>query len=124
LSGWSRYTGLNLCHALTDNSRVEFRWAGSSLDADKITHWVIFLNRLLDAANTRNAQMPREQVENTRAGLQKMLVTLGLLQNTRVWTVNKDLAPTRRYLIKRWKQLNTAQLKSRPRRHRQPALAV
>lgn len=118
LSGWARYTGLNLSHALSDNSRVEFRWAGSSLDAEKITSWVVFLNRLVDAANTRNAQMPQAQVENNRAGLQKMLVTLGLLQNTRVWTVAKDLAPTRRYLIRRWKQLNVDQLKGRRRRRR------
>ena len=111
-------TIVNLCHILTDNSRVEFRWAGSSLDAEKITSWVVFLNRLVDAANIRNAQTPREQVENNRAGLQKMLVTLGLLQNTRVWTVGKDLAPTRRYLIRRWKQLNADQLKRRPRHNR------
>lgn len=77
---------------------------------------MVFLNRLVDAANTRNAQTPREQVHNNRAGLQKMLVTLGLLQNTRVWTVGKDLAPYRKYLIRRWKQLNTDQLKARPRR--------
>jgi hypothetical protein len=124
LSGWSRYTGVNLCHILSDNSRVEFRWAGSSLDADKITAWVVFLNRLVDAANTRNAQTPREQVENTRAGLNKMLVTIGLLQNTRVWTVGKDLAPTRRYLIRRWKQLNTDQLKRRARRRRVAAVTL
>ena len=56
----------------------------------KISHWVIFLNRLLDAANIRNAR-PRQQVDNTRHGLQKMFVTLGLLGNTRVWKVSKDL---------------------------------
>jgi hypothetical protein len=115
LAGWSRYTGINLCHILSDNSRVEFRWAASSLDAEKITGWVAFLNRLVDAANTRNCQTPHEQVENTRAGLHKMLVTLGLLQNTRVWTVGKDLAPVRRFLIRRWKQLNADLLKGRSR---------
>jgi hypothetical protein len=51
-----------------------------------------------------------------------MLITLGLLGNTRVWSVSKDLAPYRKYLVKRWKQLNTAQLKGRPRRR--PVLAV
>jgi hypothetical protein len=85
------------------------------LDAEKITGWVAFLNRLVDAANTRNCQTPHEQVENTRAGLHKMLVTLGLLQNTRVWTVGKDLAPVRRFLIRRWKQLNADLLKGRSR---------
>jgi hypothetical protein len=118
LTGWSRYTGINMTHVLSDNSRIEFRWGGGSLDADKITSWVVFLNRLVDAATIRNCQTPKEQVENNRAGLQKMLVTLGLLQNTRVGTVGKDLAPTRRYLIRRWKQLNTDQLKRRPRHNR------
>ena len=123
LRGWTRYTGLNLCHVRSGNSRVEFRYAGSSLDADKIIAWIVFLNRLLDAANTRNAQTPREQVANTRAGLQKMLVTLGLLGNTRVWSVSKELAPYRKYLVKRWKQLNADQLKGRSR-CRRPVLAV
>ena len=109
LGHWQRYSGLNLCHATGDNPRVEFRWHSGSLDAEKITHWVAFLNRLMDAANTRNCQTPREQVANTRQGLQKMLVTLGLLTNTRVWKVAKDLAPTRRYLLKRWKALNPDQ---------------
>lgn len=125
LAGWARYTGVNMNHVLSDNSRIEFRWGGSSLDAEKITSWVVMLNRLVDAATTRNAQTPREQVENNRAGLQKMLVTLGLLTNTRVWTASKDLAPYRRYIIRRWKQLNTDQLKRRARRrHRVAAVTL
>lgn len=120
LGNFTRYCGLNMTHCLSGNSRIEARWAGGSLDYAKISHWVIFLNRLLDAANIRNAQTPRQQVENSRHGLQKMFVTLGLLGNTRVWKVSKDLAPTRKYLLKRWRSLNCPLGKS----SRRPALAA
>jgi hypothetical protein len=113
LNGWDRYVGLNASHLTGDNPRVEFRWAGGSLNGGRILHWVAFLNRLMDCAFTRNCQTPREQVANTRHGLQKTLVTLGLLTNTRVWKVAADLAPTRRFLIQRWKHFNTDQLKKR-----------
>ena len=122
LTYWQRYIGVNCCYMLSENSRVEFRWHGGSLDAEKISSWVVLLNRLLDCAHTRNCQTPKSQVENSRHGLRKMMVTLGLLTNSRVWTVAKELAPTRRYLIRHWKQLNTDQLKKSRRRCRHTRL--
>lgn len=104
LAGWDRCHGLNLTHLCGDGPRVEFRYHQGTLDADKSRHWRNLCLRLVDHACTRTCKAADKQLANDRAGLERMLVSLGLKPNSRVYAkVAPELRATGKYLLRRWK---------------------
>jgi hypothetical protein len=110
LGHFERYQALNWSNLFNDDGapRVEFRYHQGTLDAVKAVHWARFCTQILNHAATRSCQASPEQVPATKAGLQKLLTTVGFKVNTRVYSkVWPELRQTGRYyLLKRWKQLN------------------
>jgi hypothetical protein len=107
LAGYDRYWGFNLTHAFGSTPRIEFRQHQGSLDFEKLRHWRNLCLRLVDHSLQRNCKATPRPLTNDKASLMRMLVTLGLKPNTRVFkTVDPDLRETGRFLLRRWKQLN------------------
>ena len=110
LSGISRQSGVNWTHLWGDEPRIEYRYHGGTLDVEKARHWSRLLLRLTDHACARRCKAAPSQLANSRANLDKMLTTLGLKVNSRVYAkVDPELRQTGRYLLKRWKSLNAAE---------------
>jgi len=109
LSGVSRQSGVNFGHLWGHEPRIEFRYHGGSLCEEKARHWARLLLRLTDHACTRRCKAAPSQLENSRSSLDKMLTTLGLKVNSRVYSkVDPELRETGRFLLKRWKHLNAS----------------
>jgi hypothetical protein len=107
LSQFDRYYGLNLTHLWEDSPRVELRYGSGTLESDKARHWARFCTRLVDHAVTRTCQASPSPLENTRKSLERMLVSIGLKVNSKVYaTVAPELRETGRFVLKRWKQFN------------------
>jgi hypothetical protein len=110
LAGYDRYWGFNLTHTFGSTPRIEFRQHQGSLDFEKLRHWRNLCLRLVDHSLQRNCKASPKPLANDKASLMRMLVTLGLKPNTRVFkTVDPELRETGRFLLRRWKQLNAQQ---------------
>jgi hypothetical protein len=103
-----RYAAVNFVNLLNpDRMTVEFRMHQGTTDWAKLRAWVLFTQRLIEHAVARSCQYSRTPLPNTRAGLNAMLITLGLKPNNRVYQkVDKDLRLVGKYLLKRWQQFN------------------
>lgn len=107
LGGLSRQHGINWTHLWSAEPRIEYRYHGGTLDVEKARHWARFLLRLTDHATMRRCRSAKSQYGNSRPNLDKMMTTLGLRVNSRVYAkVAPELRDTGRYLLKRWKSLN------------------
>lgn len=107
LSQYDRYSGLNLSHLFDASPRIELRHHQGTLDPIKARHWLRFALQVVQHVVTRNCQAARQQLNNDRMGLEKVLVTAGFKVNTRVYgKVAPELRQTGRYLLKRWKSFN------------------
>lgn len=104
---WSRYFFVNLTHLFNGSHRVEIRAHQGTLDHSKVTHWIIFLNRLLDHAALRNCQTTKEIAPNNRIALERLLTTCGFKKTTGIYSkVSPEIEKTRGYIISRWKSFN------------------
>lgn len=109
LVGYDRYWGFNLTHVFGPRPRIEFRQHQGSLDYEKLRHWRNLCLRLIDHSLQRECKAAPKPLSNDKASLMRLLVTLGLKPNTRVFTVvDPELRETGRFLLRRWKALNTA----------------
>ena len=116
MSGHPRSSGFNPIHLFSDSPRWESRYHGGTLDAEKARHWLRLMLRLTDHACLRTCKTAKVQLPNDRQSLDKMLVTIGLKVNSRVYaTVSPELRETGRFLLNRWKSLNADQPQSLPR---------
>lgn len=107
LGSLSRQHGVNWTHLWSGEPRIEYRYHGGTLDVEKARHWARFLLRLTDHACIRRCKAAKGQLQNNRANLDKMLTTLGLKVNSRVYAkVAPELRETGRYLRKRWTKLS------------------
>lgn len=107
LAQWNRRHGLNLCHVLDSEPRVELRHHHATLDAEKARHWMRLLNRIVEHAVTRNCAAASRQVENTRKGLEAFRYTVGLKSNPKIYAkISSELKETNRWLLRRWKHFN------------------
>lgn len=107
LAGWQRQSGLNLTHVVESEPRVEFRYHGGTLDAEKARYWMRLINRLIEHSVTRSCQAARQQVANDRKGFEAMRYTIGLRSNAGIYAkVEPELRETSKYLLKRWKEFN------------------
>ena len=106
-----RYAALNFTNLLSpERQTVEFRVHQGTVDWQKLRAWVLFTQRLVEHAVARSCQLTPEPLKNSRAGLNAMLITVGLKPNSRIYgTVNKDLRQVGRYLLKRWRHFNQPQ---------------
>jgi len=103
----TRYYGLNVNHLWGVEPRVEYRWHQGTLDVEKARHWARFVLRLTDHAVTRDCRSATKQLANERANLDKMLISIGLKVNTRVYAkVAPELRGTGRHLLARWKHFH------------------
>lgn len=110
---FDRYWGFNLTHVFGTRPRVEFRQHHGTLDPDKLVHWRNLCLRMLDHAVQRSCKAAANPLPNDKASLVRMLVTLGMKPNTRVFKiVDPELRQTGRFLLRRWKQLNGPTLPS------------
>ena len=106
---------MNWSHLWGAAPRIEYRYHGGTLDVEKARHWARFLLRLTDHSTMRRCKSSRSKLDNNRENLDKMLVTLGLKVNSRVYAkVAPELRETGRYLLKRWKALNAAEDSANP----------
>lgn len=120
LSRHPRTSGFNPIHLFDSSPRWESRYHGGTLDAEKARHWLRLMLRLTDHACNRTCKASKIQLPNDRESLDKMLVTIGLKVNSRVYaTVSPELRETGRYLLSRWKKLNSDQPQAMPRQRRQ-----
>jgi hypothetical protein len=102
-----RYWAFNLTHVFGPLPRIEFRHHHGSLDFEKLRHWRNLCLRLVDHSIQRSCKAASSQLGMDKASLLRMLVTLGLKPNTRVFkSVDPELRATGRFLLRRWKQLN------------------
>lgn len=129
MQGHPRTSGFNPLHLFDESPRWEARYHGGTLSADKARHWLRFMLRLTDHATVRTCKAAKTQLQNDRAGLDKMLISLGLRVNTRVYSkVSPELRETGRFLLSRWKQLNSDQPQTLARHRRrashQDAIAI
>ena len=105
--------GLNLAHIcscrhLSYNPRVEFRYHHGTLSPVKARHWTRFCLQMMEHAITRNCQASC-QIENTRRGLERLLVSCGFKVNNQIYgKISPELRETGRFLIQRWKHFNGA----------------
>ena len=107
LSSVPRNSGVNWAHLWGSSPRIEFRYHGGTLDAEKARHWARFMIRLTDHACMRTCKASPTQLPNTRQNFDKMATTLGLKVNSRVYSkVAPELRETGRFLLKRWKQFD------------------
>lgn len=106
-AGLERYWAINLTHLFGSSPRIEFRHHHGTLEFEKARHWRNLCVRLLDHAVQRNCKATKAQLLNDKESLGRMLVTLGLKPNTRVYAkVEPELRATGRFLLKRWHELN------------------
>ena len=64
--------------------------------------------RLTDHAAMRTCKTATEQLPNDRINLNRMLTTIGLKVNSRVYAkVAPELRETGRFLLRRWKAFNS-----------------
>ena len=120
LAHWNRRTGLNLTHLFDPAPRIEFRWHHGTLDAEKARHWLRFLLQLVEHAVNRNCQGTDEPLPADRRGVERLLVSLGLKVNSRIYSrVCPELRETGAYLLNRWKHFNgkvaLASVKAKPK---------
>ena len=102
-----RTSGFNVIPMFNSDPRWESRYHGGTLDVDKARHWLRFMLRITDHACQRTCKAAKSQHPNTRDSLDKMLVTLGLKVNSRVYAkVSPELRETGAFLLNRWKSLN------------------
>jgi hypothetical protein len=107
LSHFNRYHGLNLTHLFSDSPRIEMRYSHSTLDPAKARHWARLCTRLVDHAVTRTCQAAPAPLPNDRKSLERLLVTVGLKANSKVYNqIQPELRETGRWVLKRWKQFN------------------
>jgi len=103
--------GLNLSHIcsgrhLSSNPRVEFRYHHGTLSPIKARHWTRFCLAMVEHAVTRNCQSS-SQVENSRRGLERLLVSCGFKVNNQIYgKVSPELRETGKWLIQRWRHFN------------------
>ena len=110
LTGWDRRTALNLTHVFEDSPHVEYRYHQGTLDADKARHWLRMCLQLTEHSVKRNCQATTKQVENSRSGLERLLVSCGFKVNAGIYAqVSPELRETGRYLLKRYKAFNGPQ---------------
>lgn len=107
LAGMDRYCAFNMTHLFGAGPRIEFRHHHGSLDFEKLKHWRNLCLRLIDHSIQRTCKASPVQLPNDKASLLRMLVTLGLKPNTRVFAkVEPELRATGRFLLRRWNRLN------------------
>jgi len=107
LSRFDRYFGLNLVHIWDDVPRIELRYGSGTLETDKARHWAQFCSRLVDHACLRTCQAAPASLSNDRKGLERMLVSIGLKVNSKVYSVvAPELRETGKFTLKRWKNFN------------------
>jgi hypothetical protein len=106
-----RHVGLNFLNLLSpERLTVEFRVHQGTTDWAKLRAWVLFTQRLVEHAVARSCQFSPKPLENSRAGLNAMLISVGLKPNNRVNSkVDKDLRQVGKYLLKRWRHFNQPQ---------------
>ena len=110
MQGHPRTSGFNAIHLFDSSPRWESRYHGGTLDAEKARHWLRLMLRLTDHACLRTCKAAKSQLPNDRQSLDKMLVTIGLKVNSRVYAkVSPELRETGRFLLARWKNLNAEQ---------------
>jgi len=109
LGSLPRQSGVNLTHLWeSDSPRIEYRWHQGTLEEQKARHWALFLLRLTDHAAIRTCKTATEQLANDRTNLNRMLTTIGLKVNSRVYAkVALELRETGRFLLRRWKAFNS-----------------
>ncbi len=106
-AGLERYWAFNLTHLFGGSPRIEFRHHHGSLDFDKLLHWKNLCLRLIDHAIQRTCKASPNPLPNDKASMLRMLVTLGMKPNTRVFPkVDPELRATGRFLLRRWQKLN------------------
>ena len=114
-----RSSGVNWTHMWGSEPRVEYRYAASTLNVQKARHWARLMLRMTDHAVARTCKLTKVQLPNERASLDKMLTTIGLKVNSKVYSVvDPELRESGRYLLKRWKELNSDQEHSLSRSRR------
>jgi len=105
-----RYSGLNLTN-ITNRERltVEWRHHQGTIDWEKIKSWILFTQRMVEHAVRRSCHYDPQPVQNTRAGLNALLTTIGLRPNNRIYPqVDKELRTVGRYLLRRWRHFNVS----------------
>ncbi len=106
-AGLERYWAFNMTHLFGGAPRIEFRHHHGSLDFEKILHWKNLCLRLIDHSIQRNCKASPSPLPNDKASMLRMLVTLGMKPNTRVFPkVDPELRATGRFLLRRWQILN------------------
>lgn len=125
---WSRRTGLNLNHVLSNSPRIEFRYHQGTLDVDKARHWYRLMVRLVDHATTRSCQASTKgQVPNTRKGFDSFRHCIGLRTHPGIYSqVDSDLRETSRYLLMRHKHFARLAVETRseiPSQHARSSMA-
>ncbi len=121
----NRYGGLNLTN-LTNRERltVEWRIHQGTTDPIKIKNWILATQRWVEHAVTRNCHYRPEPMQNTREGINALLVTTGLKGNSRIYSkVDKDLRLIGKYLLRRWKKFNVPE-DHKAKRHSKAAVAA
>lgn len=106
-AGLERYWAFNLTHLFGGAPRIEFRHHHGSLDFEKLLHWKNLCLRLIDHSIQRTCKASPNPLPNDKASMLRMLVTLGMKPNTRVFPkVDPELRATGRFLLRRWQKLN------------------
>jgi hypothetical protein len=107
LSRFDRYHGLNLTHLFGDSPRIEVRHHQGTLNPQTARMWLRFCLQMVQHAVTRNCQAADFTLPNDRNSLDKLLVTIGLKVNSRVYAkVAPELRECGRYILRRWKHFN------------------
>ena len=89
LAAYDRYQGLNTTHLLGSSPRVELRYHQGTLDPVKARHWLRFCLQLIQHAVTRTCQAADAPVANDRQGMERLLVTIGLKVNSKVYATDR-----------------------------------
>ncbi len=106
-AGLERYWAFNLTHLFGGAPRIEFRHHHGSLDYEKLLHWKNLCLRLIDHSIQRTCKASSNPLPNDKASMLRMLVTVGMKPNTRVFPkVDPELRATGRFLLRRWQKLN------------------
>jgi hypothetical protein len=108
LADMDRYRGLNWVHAFgsQESSRLEFRYAQSTLSPEKAKRWLCFCLQIVNHCVLRNCQAG-ERVLPTRDALDRLMISAGFRINTKVYSrVCPELRKTGRWLIQRYRHFN------------------
>jgi len=107
LQGYDRYSALNLTHLFDDAPHIELRHHHGTLDVIKARNWLRFCLQLVQHSVNRTCQAAPAPLPNSRKNLEKLLVTIGLKVNTKVYAkVSPELRETGKYLLRTWKKFN------------------